>query len=407
LNIAGPLEGIRVLEFASHINGPSASAFLADYGAEVIKVEDRNRGDGTRGFVSYGGDPMNLAGGLNVVFEAYNRNKRDITLDLAKEKGLEIMYRLAKKSDVFLTNYRDNLLARLKVDYDTLHKLNPRLIYAVGSGYGSKGPENERRTFDWAGQARSGIMSMTGEREGPPGLIIGNVVDQIGGQFLASGVLLALLAREKFGFGQRVDASMLGGALLVQLSSLAPSLWRGRSPSRHSSQRAKNAFANYYKCSDNKWIILSEPQVQRFWPQLCKAMGITELENDPRFNTIKGQRTNCIELISIIKRVMATKTCAEWEDILGRQVGISCSPVFGMEDLVNDPQILENEYIVEFDHPVLGRIKVPGFPIGLSETRPSVRTAPPQFGQNTEEILQEIGGYNWDEITEFREQEVI
>jgi CoA:oxalate CoA-transferase len=153
--------------------------------------------------------------------------------------------------------------------------------------------------------------------------------------------------------------------------------------------------------------MLSEPQVQRFWSQLCKAMGIPELENDPKFNTIQGQRDNCIELISIIKRTIATRTCNEWEDILGRQVGISCSPVFSMEDLANDPQILENKYIVEFDHPVLGRIKAPGFPVGLSETPPSIRMAPPQFGQNTEEILLEIGGYNWDEIMQLRELEVI
>ena len=168
--MAGALKGIRVIEFASHINGPSAAVLLADYGAEVIKVEDRNRGDGARGFTSYGGTSMNLPGNLSIVFEAYNRNKKDIKLDLAKEKGREVMYQLIKKSDVFLTNYRESLLAKLGVEYEKLRSVNPNLIYAVGSGYGNKGPENERRTFDWAGQARSGIMSMTGERDGPPGL---------------------------------------------------------------------------------------------------------------------------------------------------------------------------------------------------------------------------------------------
>jgi len=405
--MAGALEGIRVLEFASAVNGPNAAVTLADYGAEVVKVEDRNRGDQTRGVEAYFGSAMSLPSGLNIVFEAYNRNKRGITLDLAKEKGREVIYRLVTKSNVFLTNYRESLLAKLGVDYDTLRGVNPRIIYALGSGYGSKGPDREARTFDWAGQARSGIMNMTEERDGPPGLIIGNVVDQIGGLFLAYGIVIVLLARERLGISQRVNASMLGGTLLMQAATSGPTLWQGHVPRRHSSQRAKNTFANYYKCADGKWIIFSEPQAYRFWPQLCKALGIEELEDDPRFSTASSQRENSIELISIVKQVIATKTSREWLRILGEKVGISCSSVLSMDEVVTDPQVLENEYIIEFDHPVLGRVKLPGFPVGLSETPATVRSAPPQFGQHTEEVLLEVGGYNWDEIAELREQEVI
>jgi crotonobetainyl-CoA:carnitine CoA-transferase CaiB-like acyl-CoA transferase len=403
----GALEGIRILEFASAVNGPSAAATLADYGAEVIKVEDRNRGDQSRGVEAYFGSAMTLPGGLSIVFEAYNRNKKGITVDLAKEKGKEVMYRLVAKSDVFLTNYRESLLTRLGVDYDALRGVNSRLIYAMGSGYGSKGPDRESRTFDWAGQARSGIMNMTGERDGPPGLIIGNVVDQIGGQSLAYGVVLALLARERQGVSQRVDASMLGGTLLMQAATLAPTLWQGHVPRRHSSQRCKNAFANYYQCADGKWIILSDPQAFRFWPQLCKALGIEELENDPKFNTAPSQRENSMELISIVKQALATKTVREWLKILGEDVGISCSPVLSMDEVVTDPQVLDNDYVIDFNHPVLGRVKLPGFPVGLSETPPTVRNAPPQFGQNTEEVLIEVAGYNWEEIAELKEQEAI
>jgi len=405
--MVGALEGIRIIEFASAVSGPSAAVSLADCGAEVIKVEDRNRGDQTRGVEAYFGSAMSLPGGLNVVFEAYNRNKKGMTLDLEKEKGKEVMYRLVTKSDVFLTNYRESLLVKLGVDYDTLCGVNPRIIYALGSGYGSKGPDREKRTFDWAGQARSGLMSMTGEREGPPGLIIGNVVDQIAGQFLAHGIVVALLARERLGISQRVDASMLGGALLVQAATLCPTLWKGHVPRRHSSQQAKNAFANYYMCADGKWIILSEPQAYRFWPQLCKALGIERLRDDPRFSTASSQRENSIELISILKQVFATKTSNEWVRILDEEVKISCSPVLSMDEVVTDPQVRENGYIVDFDHPVLGKIKVPGFPVGLSETPSTVRSAPPQFGQHTEEILLEVGGYTWDEIAKLREGEVI
>ncbi len=323
----GALDGIRIIEFASAINGPSAAAMLADYGAEVIKVEDRNRGDQTRGVAAYFGSSMSLPGGRNVVFEAFNRNKKDITLDLAKEKGKEVMYRLVAQSDVFLTNYREDLLTDLGVDSDTIRKMNPRIIYALASGYGSKGPDRLKRTFDWAGQARSGIMSMTGERGGPPGLIIGNVIDQIGGQSLAFGVVLALLARERTGVGQRVDASMLGATLLLQASTLCPTLWQNHVPQRHSSTKSKNAFANYYKCADDRWIVLSDPQAYRFWPQMCKALGRPELETDARFNTMESQRDNSAELIAIVRDSMIMKTSTEWERILTEEVGISCSPV--------------------------------------------------------------------------------
>jgi CoA:oxalate CoA-transferase len=402
----GALEGIRVIEFASAINGPSAAANLADYGAEVIKVEDRNRGDQTRGVAAYFGSAMSLPGGLNVVFEAYNRNKKDMTLDLSKEKGKEVMYRLVAQSDVFLTNYREDLLTNLGVDADTIRGKNPRIIYALGSGYGAKGPERLKRTFDWAGQARSGLMSMTGERNGPPGLVIGNVVDQIGGQSLAYGVVLALLARERHGMGQRVDASMLGATLLMQAATLCPALWQNHVPQRHSSTRTKNAFANYYKCSDDRWVVLSDPQAYKFWPALCKALGRGDLEKDPRFTTMEGQRDNNIELIAIVAEAITKKKAREWENILA-EAGISCAVVQTMDEIAQDPQVLENQYVIDYDHPVLGKIKAPGFPVGLSETPASVRMAPPQFGQNTEEILLDVCGCDWEKITELRDEEVI
>lgn len=341
--MAGALEGIRILEFASEITGPSAGAILADYGAEVIKVEDRNRGDQTRGVKAYFGSVMSLPSGLNAVFEAYNRNKKGITLDLAKGKGGEVLYRLVTKSDVFMTNYRESLLGKLGVDYDTLRGVNPRIIYTFTSGYGSKGSDREKRTFDWAGQARSGMMSMTGDRDGPPGLVVGNIVDQMTGVVLAYGIVLALLVRERLGISQRVDTSMLEAALQVQTGTLGYTLWKGRLLKRHSSKRAKNAFANYYQCADSKWIVLSEPQVDRFWPQLCKALNIEQLENDPRFNTTLKRRENCIELISIVKQALTTKTSREWLRILGEEVGISCCPVLSMDEVVTDPQVLNND----------------------------------------------------------------
>ena len=401
----GALEGIRILEWASWINGPSAGAMLADLGAEVIKVEDRIRGDPMRGSETLYGSSM-VASGINLAYELYNRNKKSITVDMAKEKGKEVVYRLVKNSDVFLTNYGKSLAAKLGVDYETLSKHNPQIIYAYTSGYGSRGLERERRAFDFVGQARSGMMSTMGERGTPPVLMVGAPTDQLGSIMLAYGILAALVARERSGIGQEVETSMIGAAMHIQVLPIGVYLLQGREMARHSRTNTKSPFSNYYQCADGKWLLLSEPQVDRFWPQICRALGLEKLEEDPRFNNVASRRENARELISILDKVLTTRNREEWLRILGEEVGIACSPVLSIAEVVNDPQVLENNYIVESDHPVLGRVKIPGFPVSFSRSPPEVRSAAPHFGQHTEEVLLQVGGYTWDEIAELKEQEV-
>jgi len=404
--MALPLEGIRCLEWGIWHHGVAAGAMLGDLGAEVIKIEEPGRGDPGRGMDTLFGVPLSLPGGRNAFFEASHRNKKSITIDLKKPAGREVVYRLVRNVDVFYTNFRKSLARRLGLDYETLSRYNPRLIYAHASTYGPKGPDSEKRGFDWAGQARSGLMTVTGEPDMPPLPVGGGPIDQMGSITLAYGILVALLARERLGIGQEVHTSMLGSGMWLQYINVTSYLLRGREMSRHSRRRAPNPLGNYYRCADGKWLALLEVQSDRFWGDFCKALGIEELKDDPRFKDVKARRQNREELIAILDRIFATRTREEWLKIFEGYDFAYC-PVNTISDLASDPQVLENEYIVDFEYPDLGKVKVMGLPVSLSRTPGRVRSPAPHLGQHTEEVLLEVGGYTWEEIARLREEGVI
>jgi crotonobetainyl-CoA:carnitine CoA-transferase CaiB-like acyl-CoA transferase len=401
------LENIRVLECAGGINGPSTGCILGCLGAEVIKIEKPGEGAWERGIDAISSTGLELPHGLSIAMEVFNHSKKSITLDLNKEKGKEILYQLVKKSDVFITNYHGSALVELGADYQSLSKQNPRLIHATSSALGSRGPESERRSFDFIGQARSGMMTSMGERGESPSIMVGAPTDQLGAIMLAFGILAAIIAREHTGYGQQVDTSMMGAAIYMQAFHLGISLFRGRQLARHSRLRTKSPLSNYYQCADGKWLVLTEIQVPKFWRDFCYVLGLDELVNDPRFNTIKAIRENSELLISILDRVFITKTRDRWIKILDTEVGLACSPILDMSELANDPQVSENKYIVDFDHPVLGKIKLPGLPVNFSKAPAIVRSKAPELGEHTEDVLIEICGYSWDEIAKLKDQEVI
>ena len=403
-----PLDGIRMLELAAFHNGPGAGYMLGDLGAEVIKIEDTVRGDTSRGTETLWGNTLSLPGGLNTQFETGNRNKKSITLDLKKEQGKEVLYRLVKESDVFYTNYSNRVLTKLGVDYDTLCRYNPKLVYGIATGYGTAGPEAGRRAFDIIAQAQSGMMTIGGEDATPPSQIVGGIVDQTGATMLAYGILAALLCRERTGIGQVVETSLLGTAMHMQAINVNICLLRGRPFSRVNRKRIRNPLANHYKCGDGKWLLLGELESDRFWSSFCDAIGIKDLENDSKFKTNQARRENFEELISILDKIFATKTREEWIQLLKEKgSGIAFSPVYDLSEAVRSPQVLENDYVTPFDHPVLGPIKLVGFPVKFGKTPASITRKPPEFGEHTEEILLEVGGYTWEEIAELKNQEVI
>lgn len=406
--MAGPLEGIRVIECGGYLSAPSACYMLGDLGAEVIKIEDRVKGDPTRGMSALFGSAMNVGGDLNIMFETANRNKKGITLDLKKEKGRQLLYDLVKTADVFCTNYTQSAIEKLNLDYETLSAYNPKLIYGLATGYGLAGPESKKRAFDTVAQARSGIMYATGEPESPPTQVAGPVFDQMTGTLLAYGILAALVAREKQGIGQQVEVSLLGSGLHLQAYNVNTVLMRGKPIPRHTRKNSRNAMANHYVCADGKWILFAEAQSDRFWHNFCETVGIENLEKDPRFDTARTRNKNRHELREILDELFVTRSRTEWVRLFEEKgSGLAFAAVNEPGELQTDPQIIENRYITKVDHPVIGPQDVIGCPVNFSKTPADVSGPAPAFGEHTELVLIDACNYSWEELEALRDEEII
>jgi crotonobetainyl-CoA:carnitine CoA-transferase CaiB-like acyl-CoA transferase len=401
--MAGPLDGIRVVEITMFQQGPVAGTKLGDMGAEVIKVEPLT-GDPGRGFMRIIGTMAGLKG-RNYYFEQHNRNKRSIALDLKTKKGMEIFLKLIDQADVFVTNLSIDAPQKMGIGPDELLKRNPRLIYAHASGWGRKGPDAGELSFDYTGIGRSGLMMSCGERGSPPSQVLPGLGDEVGGMVCAWAVTAALYNREKTGKGQLVDTSLMGSLMCVESLVLSAPAILGQEFPRELRTQAGNPLYNHYKAKDDKWFIIAHLQPDRYWPNVCRAMGLEELEHAPRFNSIEARGKNARELIAIMDKTFATKTRGEWFKIF-KEAGLIFAPIQTPTEVVNDPQAIANNYVVWFDHPVLGKTKMVGFPWDFSQTPASVRREAPEFGQHTEEILQELG-YGWDDVASLKSEKVI
>ena len=402
------LEGIRVLDWTLFQQGPVSTMLLAELGADVIKIEERSSGDPGRGMMKVVGAILNVPeGDRNAYFEYNNRSKKGITLDLKKEKGKQILYQLVEKSDVFVQNYRQGVAERLGLDYETLRKYNPKLIYAHSTGWGPEGPDKFEPSADYTGIARSGMMYIAGEPDMPPQMIQSGVADQTGAIMTTLGVVSALFHRERHGIGQKIDVSLLGAMTAGTLGvALSLNLISGISTWRTHRKKAGNPLWNHYECKDGKWIALANLQPDKFWPNLCRAMNLGDIEHDPAFSDMDARTKNKEELIAILDQGFAAMTHDEWIDRLKKE-GVIYSRLNAISDLTDDPQMLANDYITEWDHPEWGKVKWTGFPIQFSETPMAIRREAPAFGQHTEEILIEVLGYDWDDINKLQDEEVI
>ena len=401
--MAGPLEGVKVVEITMFQQGPVAGMRLGDLGADVIKIEAK-RGDPGRGFMKIIGAMAGLSGN-NYYFEHNNRNKRSLVMDLKSKKGMDIFFKLIDSADVFLNNMSIGAPIRMGIGPDVLLERNPRLIYAQASGWGRKGPDASDLSFDYTGIARSGLMMSCGEKGAPPTQILPGTGDEIGGLMCAWGITAALYAREKTGKGQVVDTSLMGSMIGALGFVMAAPAILGQEFPREIRAQAGNPIYNHYRCKDDKWIAIAHLDPDTYWPKICKALGMEELRDAPRFNSIEARGENARELVGILDEKFASKTRDEWFKILGEE-GCIFTPVQTPLEVTNDKQALANHYFIEVDHPDWGGIKMTGFPWDFSETPASWRRKAPEFGQHNEEILMELG-YSKEDIRALKGEGVI
>lgn len=399
------LEGIRVVECAIFHAGPGASAIMGDLGAEVIKIEEPDTGDPIRALDRIGKIPFAMEGGRNIFCEGANRNKKSVTVNLRTDKGHEILQRLVKKADVFLTNFRRPAIESLNITYPVLREINPKLIYVSVSAFGAKGPDRDHGGFDYQGQARSGLMYSMGEEGMPPVASQFGLADQATAFNASHQILAALLARERFGIGQEIKISILGSTMNILYFNILTLLMGGITVPRHK-HSTEHPMRNYYKCGDGKWMMMTLTPTERHWAPLCKAIEHPELINDSRFSIDDKRLENAKVLVAIFDDIFAKRSRDEWLKIFAKY-DLFCCAINTLEELVEDPQVAANDYIVDFDHPVLGKIKIPGYPAYFSETDAGTIIAAPELGEHTDYVLEEIGGYSSKEIENLKKEKVI
>ena len=403
-----PLEGIKVLELGLWVLGPSCARVLGEMGADVIKIEDPDGGDPGRGIMA----PKSVSGGAGVstnpLWEWWNLGKRDIAVDLTREAGREIIYQLVKTSDVFVTNFRPTIVDRFGLDYESVARINPKIIYAQATGFGINGPDRDRRAFDeTAFWTRSGIMSILGEPDVPPVPLRGAMGDLTTAIFLAGATVTALLARDRFGFGQKVDISLMASGMWVAGGDFQRYLVWGERYNYHKLPRNKmvNPLRNTFQTRDGKWLFFMMLQTDRFWPAVCQAIEREDLEKDSKFDTHQKRVENAELIISILDEVIATRTMAEWAERFDKY-DLIWEPETTVPEVLADPQVTANNRIVELAHPSGKKFKYLDVPFQFSETPVRPRGPAPELGQHTEEVLLELG-YDWEQLARLKEDGVI
>jgi len=431
------LEGLKVIDVAQVAAVPMCARHLADFGANVIHIENAKTGDSWRNLqAGHGGGPAGIPSDIPYNWEAFNRNKKSVAVDLKTEGGRKIIYKLVEDADVFVTNLRLSERNKLGVRFEDLKKINDRLIYGSVTGHGLKGPQNDMPAYDttvfWARSGVNHMLTVPGMSGPNPRPAFG---DNVAGLGLAFGIMTALYARDRIGKGQEVEMSLLNTGIYQLTFDMAGTLATGQDlqeyvvesfegPEEEKELRDKlkteaqealarladfykermpNAMANNYETKDGRLIRFNGLQAERWWSKFCVLLGLEHLEHDPKFDTIDSRTENCRELYHIFKEAFLSKTLAEWTPLIS---GLPAAPVQNLVDIMSDPQVVANDFFLPYDHPNYGPMKIMASPINLSETPATIRNPAPEFSQNTEEVLMDYG-YSWDEIEKFKEDGVI
>ncbi|HMZ07939.1 MAG TPA: CoA transferase [Anaerolineales bacterium] len=382
-----PLQNIRVLDLSRVLAGPYCTMVLGDLGAEVIKVEPPE-GDETRGW----GPPF--AGGESAYYLCVNRNKRGVVVNLKTDEGRNILRELALQSDVLVENFRPGTLKKFGLDFETLHDLNPRLVYCSISGFGQTGSLRDKPGYDFMIQAMGGVMSITGEPEGEPMKVGVAVADLFAGQNAVIAILAALQARTFTGEGQYIDIALFDSELGWLANVASNFLISGKNPKRYGNAHANIVPYQSFQASDG-WFVVAVGNDKQF-EAFCRVLGRPEFSADERFSTNSGRVQNREILIPLLKPIFLERTVSEWLALIGDQ--FPCGPINDFKQVFAMPHVKEREMLVEMEHPTIGQLPLVGSPLKMSGTRVEYRLPPPLMGQHTKEILREVLGYSDEKV---------
>lgn len=395
--MASPLNGIKVLDLTRVLAGPYATMLLGDLGAEVIKIEQPGTGDESRNFGPF-------KNGFSLYFMSVNRGKRSVTLNLKTERGRAIFKELLNQTDILVENFRPGTMEKLGLDYGTLKSEYPSLIYAACSGFGQTGPYAQQGAYDMIIQGMGGIISITGEPDGPPVRVGTSISDITAALFTTIGILSALHHRNQTGKGQFVDVAMLDSLVAVLENAVVRYFATGEAPkplgARHPAITPFEAFAS----ADGHVIIALGNDT--LWVKFCEHVGRQELISDKRFRTNADRTENHDQLFPILSEIMSQRTTDDWIDALGN-IGVPCGPINAMDKVVTHPQVEAREMITRVAHQITGEVEVPGVPIKLSETPGSVNAPAPSLGEHTIEVLTGLLGIPPNEVEKLRQDGII
>jgi len=393
----GPLEGLKVLDLTRVLAGPYCTMLLGDLGADIIKVEIPGKGDDSRHFGPY-------QNGESAYFMSLNRNKRSMTLNLKHDQGKLLLKDLVKKVDVIVENFRPGTMEKLGLGYDVLRELNPKIIYAAASGFGHSGPYSQKPAYDGVVQAMGGIMSITGPKGGEPTRVGPSIGDIAAGMFTAIGVLAALNHKNETGQGQKVDVAMLDCQVAMLENAIARYVVTNEVPKPAGNRHTSIVPFEPFDTKDSKIVVAAGNDA--IWERFCKVSGLENIMHDDRFKTNPDRNKNYDELRPIIAETMVTKTTEEWNKLLD-DVGVPNGPINYVDKVLENEQVIARNMIVELEHPVAGKLKVPGIAIKLSETPGKILKPAPLLGQHNQELLKEFFDYTDEEIAKLINEGVL
>lgn len=392
--VAPPLDGLRIIDCSRIVAGPFATQIFSDYGAEVIKIEQPRVGDDSRHWT-----PPTAPDGQATYFFAVNRGKQSVTIDLKHPRGKALLVELARRGDVLVENFTPGTMDRLGLGSPTLRAVNPRLVYCSISGFGATGPYRDRAGYDAIMQGFTGLMSITGEPDGPPVKVGVALIDVITALYAHGAILAALHHRERTGDGQHLELSLMECGIAALMNAATAYLIGGAVQGRWGSAHPSVVPYQAFRARDG--FLMVGAGNERLWKAFCEVLGVPEWADDPRYDSNAKRVERRAELVERIEARLATRARDEWVEAFGA-AGLPTGPINDVGQVFADPQVAHRDMTVEVEHPTAGRVRLPGIPVKFAGTPARVAGPPPRLGEHTDDVLRRVVGLSNGEIAELR-----